>query len=377
MNEKLSTTQQGEGKRWVVKIGSSLITNDGQGLNLSAIKGWMDEFAQLCKQGYELILVSSGAVAEGMARLGWQHRPHTLHELQAAAAVGQMGLIQAYEQFLQQHDLHSAQVLLTHEDLHDRQRYINARSTLTTLLQLGVIPVVNENDTVATDEIRFGDNDNLAALVANLISADKLIILTDQIGIFNKNPSLYSDAELIESCSANDKILDLVAGPSHHALGRGGMLTKVSAARRAERSGTSTIILSGRQENPLLSIANNHYTGTTIVPAIEPLNARKQWIANQLQVMGKVHLDSGASRVLRSGGASLLPIGVRHVEGQFKRGDLVACIDEHGHEIARGLIHYNADETAKILGKSTNEIEATLGYIDEPELINRDNLAVL
>lgn len=375
MNTDTNTTQTG--KRWVVKIGSSLITNDGQGLNRIAIEGWMNEFAELKRRGYELILVSSGAVAEGMARLGWQQRPNTLHELQAAAAIGQMGLVQAYENFLQQHDLHSAQVLLTHEDLRDRQRYINARSTLTTLLQLGVIPVVNENDTVATDEIRFGDNDNLAALVANLISADQLIILTDQAGIFNKNPSLYDDAELIESCATNDKILDLVAGPSHHALGRGGMLTKVSAARRAERSGTSTIILSGKQSNPLLSIANEQYVGTTILPAIEPLNARKQWIANQLQVMGKLHLDTGAGRVIRSGGASLLPIGVVRVEGEFKRGDLVSCIDESSHEIARGLINYSAIETEKILGKSTGEIEAILSYIDEPELINRDNLALL
>ncbi len=375
MNEVAHSAQKG--MRWVVKIGSSLITSDGQGLNLPAIRKWMNEFAKLRQRGYELILVSSGAVAEGMARLGWQQRPHTLHELQAAAAIGQMGLIQAYEQYLQQHDLHSAQVLLTHEDLRDRQRYINARSTLTTLLQLGVIPVVNENDTVATDEIRFGDNDNLAALVANLISADQLIILTDQAGIFNKNPSLYSDAELIKTCSTNDKILDIVAGPSHHALGRGGMLTKVSAARRAERSGTSTIILSGKQENPLLSIADNQYVGTTILPAIEPLNARKQWIANQLQVVGKLYLDPGASRVLRSGGASLLPIGVVSVQGTFKRGDLVACLDEQHQEIARGLINYNAEETNKILGKSSGEIEEILGYVDEPELINRDNLAVL
>ena len=374
MNQKTETKQA---KRWVVKIGSSLITNEGQGLNLSAIKAWMNEFAELRKQGYELILVSSGAVAEGMARLGWTQRPRTLHELQAAAAIGQMGLVQAYEQYLQEHGLHSAQVLLTHEDLRDRQRYINARSTLTTLLELGIIPVVNENDTVATEEIRFGDNDNLAALVANLISADQLIILTDQAGIFDKNPNEFKDAKLIESCSTNDRILDIVAGPSDNSLGRGGMLTKVSAARRAERSGTSTIILSGKQTNALLSVADNEYTGTTILPAIEPLTARKQWIANQLQVVGKIHLDAGASNVLRSGGASLLPIGVSAVEGEFKRGDLVACVDQHNCEIARGLINYNSDETGMILGKSTGEIEPTLGYIDEPELINRDNLAIL
>ena len=364
-------------QRWVIKIGSSLITNDGRGLNLSAIKSWMKDFAELRRQNIELILVSSGAVAEGMTRLGWKERPQTLHELQAAAAIGQMGLIQAYEKFLQEHDLHSAQVLLTHEDLRDRKRYINARSTLTTLLQLGVIPVVNENDTVATDEIRFGDNDNLAALVANLVSADKLIILTDQAGLFDKNPEEFDDAKLISSCSSNDRILDIVAGPSHHALGRGGMITKVSAARRAERSGTTTIIMSGKQENALSNIYHGDFIGTTIVPTIEPLTARKQWIANQLQVVGKLHLDSGAGKVILSGGASLLPIGVCAVSGEFKRGDLVACIDASDNEIARGLVNYNSSESRKLLGKSTSEIESTLGYMNEPELIHRDNLALL
>ena len=317
---KTSTNQ-----RWVIKIGSSLVTNEGKGLNMPAIQSWMQDFAELRKQGVELILVSSGAVAEGMARLEWTQRPHTLHELQAAAAVGQMGLIQAYEQSLQTHDLHSAQVLLTHDDLRNRQRYINARSTLLTLLELGVIPVVNENDTVANDELRFGDNDNLAALVANLISADRLIILTDQAGVFDKNPQQYSDAKLIGTCSANDKILDLAAGPSHHSMGRGGMLTKVTAARRAERSGTTTIITSGLTENALLSIYKDDFVGTTIYPTIEPLTARKQWIANQLQAVGSVHLDAGAGPVLLSGGASLLPVGVKSVVGEFKRGDLISC----------------------------------------------------
>ena len=371
-NKLISDTQ-----RWVVKIGSSLITNDGQGLNLSAIKNWMNDFAVLHSQNIELILVSSGAVAEGITRLGWHKRPQTLHELQAAAAVGQMGLIQAYENFLQEHDLHSAQVLLTHEDLRDRKRYINARSTLTTLLDLGVVPVVNENETVATDEIRFGDNDNLAALVANLVSANKLIILTDQAGIYDKNPQEFQDAKLIESCSTNDRILDIVAGPSHHALGRGGMITKVSAARRAERSGTTTIIMSGKQPNALLSISQGKFVGTTILPTIEPLTARKQWIANQLQVVGKLHLDAGAAKVIQSGGASLLPIGVSAVSGKFKRGDLVACIDANEIEIARGLVNYNSSESQQLIGKSTSEIETTLGYMDEPELIHRDNLALL
>ena len=369
---KTSTNQ-----RWVIKIGSSLVTNEGKGLNMPAIQSWMQDFAELRKQGVELILVSSGAVAEGMARLEWTQRPHTLHELQAAAAVGQMGLIQAYEQSLQTHDLHSAQVLLTHDDLRNRQRYINARSTLLTLLELGVIPVVNENDTVANDELRFGDNDNLAALVANLISADRLIILTDQAGVFDKNPQQYSDAKLIGTCSANDKILDLAAGPSHHSMGRGGMLTKVTAARRAERSGTTTIITSGLTENALLSIYKDDFVGTTIYPTIEPLTARKQWIANQLQAVGSVHLDAGAGPVLLSGGASLLPVGVKSVVGEFKRGDLISCIDADGNEIARGLTNYNSEEAQQILGKSSKEIEGILGYIDEPELIHRDNLALL
>jgi glutamate 5-kinase len=364
-------------QRWVVKIGSSLVTDEGKGLNLPAIQSWMKDFAQLRQHDVELILVSSGAVAEGMARLEWTQRPHALHELQAAAAVGQMGLIQAYEQSLQKHSLHSAQILLTHDDLKNRQRYINARSTLITLIELGVIPVVNENDTVANDELRFGDNDNLAALVANLVSADRLIILTDQAGVFDKNPHQYSDARLIESCSATDRVLDIAAGPSHHSMGRGGMLTKITAARRAERSGTTTIIMSGTAENALLSIYKDTYVGTTIYPTIEPLTARKQWIANQLQVVGSVHLDAGAGSVLLSGGASLLPVGVKSVTGEFRRGDLISCINSNGDEIARGLTNYSSGEAQKIVGKSSKEIEGILGYVDEPELIHRDNLALL
>ena len=374
---KNATSKNASGRRWVIKIGSSLVTNDGQGLNLTAIENWIQEIADLHTQGYELILVSSGAVAEGMSRLGWTQRPHSLHELQAAAAVGQMGLVQAYEHNLQKYDLHSAQVLLTHEDLRDRNRYINARSTLSTLLSLNVIPVVNENDTVATDEIKFGDNDNLAALVANLISADTLIILTDLDGIYDKNPREFKDAKLIDRCHASDSILDQAAGPSHNTLGRGGMVTKVSAARRAERSGTRTIIMSGKRQRALISVANNDYQGTTILPNTEPLTARKQWIANQLQMVGTLHLDSGASNVIKSGGASLLPVGVTAVNGNFQRGDLVACVDPLGKELARGLINYSAEETRKILGKSSDEIESIIGYVDEPELIHRDNLALI
>ena len=374
---KKTTLKTQTGRRWVVKIGSSLVTNEGRGLNQQAIQTWMLEIAELRQRSYEITLVSSGAVAEGMTRLGWDQRPHALHELQAAAAVGQMGLVQAYEKNLQEYNLHSAQVLLTHEDLRNRKRYINARSTLCTLLELGVIPVVNENDTVATEEIRFGDNDNLAALVANLISADVLVILTDQDGIYDKNPQLHQGAKLINECNADDQILDSAAGPSHHALGRGGMVTKIEAARRAERSGTTTIITSGKNPHALLAIAENKYVGTTIRPTIEALTARKQWIANQLQPVGSIRLDAGATKVLLSGGASLLPVGISAVEGEFSRGDLVACIDQDGREIARGLVNYNSTETRLILGKASGEIEAILGYVDEPELIHRDNLAVL
>ncbi len=374
---KKTTHKTQTGRRWVVKIGSSLVTNEGRGLNQAAIQAWMQEIAELRRRGYEITLVSSGAVAEGMSRLGWNQRPHALHELQAAAAVGQMGLVQAYEKNLQEYNLHSAQVLLTHEDLRNRKRYINARSTLCTLLELGVIPVVNENDTVATEEIRFGDNDNLAALVANLISADVLIILTDQDGIYDKNPQLHQDAKLIHECNADDSKLDSAAGPSHHALGRGGMVTKIEAARRAERSGTTTIITSGKKPQTLLAVADDKHVGTTIKPTIEALTARKQWIANQLQPVGSIQLDAGASKVLLSGGASLLPVGVSAVDGKFSRGDLVACLDHTGREIARGLVNYNSSETRLILGKASGEIETILGYVDEPELIHRDNLAVL
>lgn len=370
-------TKSNSTQRWVIKIGSSLITDEGKGLNLSAIESWMQDFALLHERNIELILVSSGAVAEGMARLGWTQRPQSLHELQAAAAIGQMGLVQAYERHLQAHNLHSAQILLTHDDLRDRSRYINARSTLCTLLDLGVIPVVNENDTVATDEIRFGDNDNLAALVANLIDANRLIILTDQAGVYNKNPQQFKDAELIRDCSANDPLLDLVAGPSHHALGRGGMITKIAAARRAERSGTTTVIMSGLNPHALLTVADDDYVGTTIHPTIEPLTARKQWIANQLQVVGSVELDEGASRVLNSGGASLLAVGVCAVQGDFQRGDLIACCDHQGKEIARGLINYSSQEVELIKGHASSEIEGILGYVDESELIHRDNLALV
>ena len=376
MNSKRQQVSQT--KRWVIKVGSSLVTNEGRGLDQQAISNLASQLAALVESGKEIILVSSGAIAEGMSRLKWNKRPHAVYELQAAAAVGQMGLIQAYESCLQNHSLHSAQVLLTHEDLQDRKRYLNARTTLRKLLSLKVVPVVNENDTVSTDEIKFGDNDTLAALVSNLVEADTLIILTDQEGIYESPPDQENtDNNLIDEISANDTLLDEVAGPSAGELGRGGMLTKVSAARLAARAGAATIIASGKQENILLEIANGKPFGSLLFPEDEPLIARKQWIANQLYTQGELVLDEGACEVICGQGKSLLSIGVQKVSGKFERGEVVSCINPKGKEIARGLVNYSYQETEQLKGKASTEIENTLGYAEEPELIHRDNLVVL
>jgi len=363
-------------RRWVVKIGSALLTADGSGLDQEAIADWVKQIAALRAQGLEIVLVSSGAVAEGMKRLGWTKRPHTLFEQQAAAAVGQMGLVQAYESCFQQHDIHTAQVLLTHEDLSNRQRYLNARSTLRSLLGLGVVPVVNENDTVVTDEIRFGDNDTLAALVANLIEADALIILTDQQGLFDKDPRTHSDAKLVREASAEDEALEQMVGGSGD-LGQGGMLTKLRAARLASRSGTATVIAHGRTSEVLTQVRAGDEVGTYFEPGQAPLVARKQWLAGHLQLQGKLTLDDGAVKVLRDAGRSLLPVGVVAVEGNFKRGEAVACVDGQGQEIARGLVNYSSEESSRIMGCSSSELESVLGYVDEPELIHRDNLVLV
>ncbi len=374
----MKTRQQlAESRRWVIKIGSSLVTDDGRGLDLNAIKSWTEQIADLRKAGKEILLVSSGAVAEGMVRLNWDERPSALHELQAAAAVGQMGLVQSYESCFKQHDILSAQILLTHDDLSDRRRYLNARSTLKSLLDLDVIPIINENDTVATDEIRFGDNDTLAALVANLVEADALIILTDQQGLYTADPRSNPDAELVSLGQANDAALHKMAGSTGGKLGRGGMSTKLSAAQRAARSGTATLITSGRNENALRSIASVSENGTLLLPDTEPMAARKQWLAGHLKVSGQLVLDKGASKVLRESGKSLLSVGVTSVTGNFIRGEMVSCISDEGHEIARGLVNYNAIEAARICGKASSDIEAILGYIDEPELIHRDNLVLV
>ncbi len=373
----MKTRQQlASSKRWVIKIGSSLVTDDGRGLDVAAIKRWTEQIAQLREQGKEVLLVSSGAVAEGMVRLNWDSRPNALHELQAAAAVGQMGLVQSYESCFNQHGILSAQILLTHDDLSDRKRYLNARSTLRSLLDLGVIPIINENDTVATDEIRFGDNDTLAALVANLVEASALIILTDQQGLFSEDPRKNPDAKFISTGQANDAKLHKMASSSGGSLGQGGMSTKLSAAQRAARSGTATFITSGRNDNALLAIANAHESGTLLLPDAEPMAARKQWLAGHLKVSGQLTLDEGASNMLLKSGKSLLAVGVTSVTGNFIRGEMVACLNHKGEKIAHGLINYNAIEAAKICGKSSNEIETLLGYIDEAELIHRDNLVL-
>ncbi len=364
-------------KRVVIKIGSSLLTAGGQGLNKPAIAEWVAQMAALRQQGIEVVLVSSGAVAEGMVRLGLKQRPKTLHELQAAAAVGQMGLVRVFENNFQHHHLHAAQILLTHDDLTNRQRYLNARSTLLTLLEFGVIPVINENDTVATDEIRFGDNDTLGALVANLVEADLLILLTDQLGLFDADPSVNPAAKLIETANVNDCLLDDVAGESRSGLGRGGMFTKVRAARLAARSGAATVIVAGTIAHVITAVMAGENCGTYLQPNIAPLAAKKQWLVGQLQMKGQVVLDTGAVNVVKTNGKSLLAVGIIAVTGQFRRGDLVACLDTQGIEIARGLINYDSDETLKIAGKPSKDFEAILGYADEEELIHRDNMVVV
>jgi glutamate 5-kinase len=367
----------GQTKRWVIKIGSSLVTDEGRGLDTGAIASWAEQIAQLREQGKEILLVSSGAVAEGMARLGWSSRPAALHELQAAAAVGQMGLIQSYESCFKKHSIHAAQILLTHDDLSNRKRYLNARSTLRTLLDLGTIPIINENDTVATDEIRFGDNDTLGALVANLVEADALIILTDQQGLYTEDPRNNPDAELITEGKASDAALLKMAGSSGSHLGMGGMSTKITAAQRAARSGTATLITSGHNEQALTRIASGETMGTLLLPDSEPIAARKQWLASHLKASGTLQLDEGAANVLKTSGKSLLSVGVTSITGNFIRGEMVSCVAPDGTEIARGLINYDAIETAKIKGRASHEIEALLGYVDETELIHRDNLVLL
>lgn len=364
-----------QAKRVVVKVGSAILTDNGRGLDKNAISSLVVQMAAIRHSGVELVLVSSGAVAAGMTRLGWTERPRALHDLQAAAAVGQMGLIQSYESEFQHFGLHTAQVLLGHDDISARDRYLNARSTLTTLLGLGVIPVVNENDTVVTEEIRFGDNDTLAALVANLVDADLLVILTDQDGLFDSDPRTNTQARLLTETKANDESLMGMAGDGGR-LGRGGMITKVKAAQLAARSGTHTVIAGGNVTDVLPRILSGESVGSLLVADQQPLAARKQWLAGLMKTNGVVHLDDGAVKVLKGSGRSLLPIGVKALTGSFARGDVVSCVDSSGVEVARGMINYNSDEALKIIGISSNQIEQILGYQGDKELIHRDNLIV-
>lgn len=361
---------------WVIKIGSSLLTDNGRTLDVAAIQRWVGQIAELHQQQISVVLVSSGAVAAGMSRLGWKHRPASVNELQAAAAVGQMGLVQAWEHAFQGYDLHTAQVLVDHDDLSNRERYLNARATLKTLMELGVIPVVNENDTVVTDEIRFGDNDSLAALVANLIEADGLLLMTDQLGMFSADPRNNPEAVLLDELSASDPRLDQMASDGGK-LGRGGMVTKVRAARLAARSGTHTVIAGGNQDKVISRVVQGASIGTLLYADQQPQAARKRWLAGQLQSRGEIVLDDGAVTVLKQSGRSLLPVGIKSTRGRFTRGDLVICVDMNGKEIARGLVNYNHQEASLIMGKSSEAIESLLGYKNEEEMIHRDNLVLV
>jgi glutamate 5-kinase len=364
-------------QRIVVKVGSSLVTNEGRGLDQTALSKWAAQIAQLRSMGRQVVLVSSGAIAEGMKRLNWPRRPTSMHELQAAAAVGQMGLAQGYESRFAEHGIQTAQILLTHADLADRERYLNARSTLLTLLDLGVVPIINENDTVVTDEIKVGDNDTLGALVANLIDADMLVILTDQAGLYDADPRSNPQAKLIELARAGDPALEAMAGGAGSSIGKGGMITKIVAAKRAATSGTSTVIACGRETQVLVRLAQGASIGTLLEAGTAKLSARKQWMHDHLQLRGRLVLDDGAVRALQHEGKSLLPIGVVAVEGDFVRGDVVACVNGQGIEVARGLSNYSASEARMIARKPSNQIERILGYVQDSELIHRDNLVTL
>ncbi len=365
-----------QARRLVVKVGSSLVTDEGRGIDHAAVARWVQQIAGLHALGKDVILVSSGAIAEGMKRLGWTRRPREIPQLQAAAAVGQMGLAQAYETAFSARGRHCAQILLTHADLANRRRYLNARSTLLTLLSHHVVPVINENDTVVTDEIKVGDNDTLGALVTNLVEADALIILTDQSGLYSADPRRDPQARLVRDARADDPALADMAGGAGSAVGKGGMLTKVLAARRAAQSGAHTVIASGREPEVLLRLAAGQAIGSCLRAGSGKLAARKQWMADHLQVAGRVTVDAGAARRLREGGASLLPVGVTEVAGEFERGDVIEVVDQQGREVARGLSNYAAAEARLIRGAPTARIESILGFIEQPELIHRDNMVL-
>ncbi|MYB34071.1 MAG: glutamate 5-kinase [Gammaproteobacteria bacterium] len=361
--------------RWVIKIGTALLTDSHAGLRRDVVESLSDQVCHLLNDGMQVVLVSSGSIGEGMRRLGWEHRPDKIYLLQAAAAIGQIGLVHSYEAAFQQRGVHAAQILLTHADLASRQRYLNARNTIRELLDLGVVPIVNENDAVVNEEIRFGDNDTLSALAANLIDAECLILLTDQHGLYDMNPTQSDCAQLVRYGKADDPSLLELAGEAGES-GRGGMITKLQAAQKASRSGSYTIIASGQEQNVLLRLRGGEEMGTLLSPGKERIAARKQWLAGQLRSNGKLILDNGAVSVLKDAGKSLLPVGVTAVEGEFTRGEIVTCIDHKGLEIARGLVNYNSDEARRIIGQPSHSIEHILGYCGESELIHRDNIAV-
>jgi len=376
MQDPTASTVLRNARRIVVKVGSSLVTNEGRGLDADAIGLWCEQLAALVKDGREVIMVSSGAIAEGMKRLGWSTRPKAIHELQAAAAVGQMGLVQVYETKLRENGIGSAQVLLTHADLADRERYLNARSTLLALLQLGVVPVINENDTVVNDEIKFGDNDTLGALVANLVEADALVILTDQRGLYTADPRKDSGAQFVQEAKAGDPALEAMAGGAGSSIGKGGMITKILAAKRAAGSGASTVIAWGREPQALVRLTQGEAIGTLLVAQTQKNQARKQWMADHLQMRGSVTVDAGAAGKVSDEGKSLLPIGMTAVQGEFSRGDVIAILDTHGVEIARGLANYSSAEARLICRKASSEFEKLLGYTGEPEMVHRTNLVL-
>ena len=372
----LTSTVLRDARRIVVKVGSSLVTNEGRGLDEQAIGEWCRQLSALVRDGREVIMVSSGAIAEGMKRLGWTTRPQELHELQAAAAVGQMGLAQMYETKLRENGLGSAQVLLTHADLADRERYLNARSTLLTLLTHGVLPVINENDTVVNDEIKFGDNDTLGALVANLVEADALIILTDQKGLYTADPRRDPAATFVHEARAGDAKLEDMAGGAGSSIGKGGMITKILAAKRAAGSGASTVIAWGREPDALVRLTQGEAIGTLLVAQTQKQQARKQWMADHLQLRGSVTIDDGAIHKLKSDGSSLLPIGMTHVDGDFSRGEVIAILDAQGQEVARGLANYAAAEARLLCRKPSGQMAELLGYAAEPEMVHRDNMVL-
>jgi glutamate 5-kinase len=377
MSTSLGSTALRDARRIVVKVGSSLVTNEGRGLDEQAIGEWCRQLASLMRDGREVVMVSSGAIAEGMKRLGWRTRPHEVHELQAAAAVGQMGLAQMYETKLRENGVGSAQVLLTHADLADRERYLNARSTLITLLGLGVVPVINENDTVVNDEIKFGDNDTLGALVANLVEADALVILTDQKGLYTADPRKNPDAQFVHEAVAGDPTLEAMAGGVGSAIGSGGMITKILAAKRAAGSGASTVIAWGRETDALLRLVRGESIGTLLVAQTAKHQARKRWMADHLQMRGAVTVDAGAAKKVREEGKSLLPIGMTAVDGEFSRGDVIAVRDPDGTEVARGLANYSSAEARMLCRKPSSEFERLLGYAAEPEMVHRDNMVLM